>query len=87
MVEIAKNPTTARDDGLFQRGLRVIVSGELGWTLGVMLRKWREEGERAIETSRPDGAKACLGDSPEIECCDLLDEKEDRRDRTGLRTP
>lgn len=59
-------------------------SGDVGWTDGVMLSRWRDEGDKAIEISRADGPNTCLGDTcrPEADRCDLL-EKDDRRDRIG----
>ena len=52
-----------------------------------MLRKWREEEDRAMEISRADGAEPCLGEArrPEADRGDLPEENEDRRDRIGLR--
>lgn len=56
-----------------------------GWTDGVMLSKWRDDGESAIETSLAEGAKTCFGDARQLDA-DRGEraEKDDRRDRAGL---
>lgn len=61
-VVLKPNPTAVlpdaseRNDVLQLRGLRATASGELGYTDGVMLSRWREDGDSAMEISRAEGA-------------------------------